>query len=128
DGFKQVNDRFGHLEGNRVLQAVADGLQRSCRQYDYVARMGGDEFVIILPGIGKDEIEAKLDQLDLAVRAAGRSVSSESVLGVSVGVAFSSEDGRDAEALLAAADRRMYKAKQSHKTQSGLEMLRFEPI
>ena len=50
DGFKQVNDRFGHLEGNKVLQRVAAGLKSACREYDYVARMGGDEFVVLLPG------------------------------------------------------------------------------
>ena len=46
DGFKQINDRFGHLEGNRVLRLFAQALKESCREYDYVARMGGDEFVV----------------------------------------------------------------------------------
>src|SRR6266700_4149683 len=44
DGFKQINDRFGHLAGNRVLRLFAQALKESCREYDYVARMGGDEF------------------------------------------------------------------------------------
>src|SRR5581483_9763788 len=48
DGFKQMNDRFGHLAGNRVLQQVAVGLRGCCRECDYVARMGGDEFVLVL--------------------------------------------------------------------------------
>jgi diguanylate cyclase (GGDEF)-like protein len=46
DGFKQINDRFGHLEGNRLLKAVAKSFKKHCREYDYVARMGGDEFVL----------------------------------------------------------------------------------
>ncbi len=51
DGFKQVNDRFGHLKGNEVLQDVANGLREACRGSDYLARMGGDEFVLVLPGL-----------------------------------------------------------------------------
>src|ERR1700676_85593 len=51
DGFKQINDRFGHLEGNRVLRLFAHSLKETSREYDYVARMGGDEFVVIAPGL-----------------------------------------------------------------------------
>ena len=54
NGFKKINDRFGHLEGNRVLRLFAQALKDSCREYDYVARMGGDEFVVIAPGLAAD--------------------------------------------------------------------------
>ena len=57
DGFKQINDRFGHLEGNKVLRLVAEALRNRCREYDYVARMGGDEFVLLLPGSDRKSIQ-----------------------------------------------------------------------
>src|SRR5215469_5003368 len=63
DGFKQINDRFGHLEGNRVLRLFAQALKESCREYDYVARMGGDEFVVIAPGLAADASEKRANQL-----------------------------------------------------------------
>ncbi|MGZ4824170.1 MAG: bifunctional diguanylate cyclase/phosphohydrolase [Terriglobales bacterium] len=114
NGFKAINDRFGHLEGNKVLRQFAQGLQAACREYDYVARMGGDEFVIVAPGL---EPEAALDKAlrmnDIA-KAAGSQVAADAVLSVSVGSAFFLKDGMDAEQLLAEADRRMYSVKQVH--------------
>ena len=64
DGFKQVNDRFGHLEGNRVLKLVAAGLRECCREYDYVARMGGDEFVLVLPGLKPPDVAEKTKAME----------------------------------------------------------------
>ncbi len=114
DGFKAINDRFGHLEGNKVLRVFANSLRNVCREYDYVARMGGDEFIIIAPGITREAAEEKVSLLsDLAVEA-GREVCGEDILSLSVGTAFFSEDGVDAEQLLAEADRRMYIVKQIH--------------
>ena len=62
DGFKQVNDRFGHLEGNKVLRDVADALRENCREYDYVARMGGDEFVMLLPGSDRAAVNQRIQE------------------------------------------------------------------
>jgi diguanylate cyclase (GGDEF)-like protein len=112
DGFKQINDRFGHLEGNRVLRLFAQALKDSCREYDYVARMGGDEFVVIAPGLPTDAAAKKSEQLRALAKQAGAEVCGEEILSLSVGQAVYPADGEDAEQLLAGADRRMYLEKQ----------------
>jgi len=112
DGFKQVNDRFGHLEGNRVLRLFAQALKDSCREYDYVARMGGDEFVVIAPGLAADAAVKKAEQMRALARQAGAEVCGEEILSLSVGRAVFPADGADAEHLLTEADRRMYVEKQ----------------
>ena len=111
DGFKQVNDQHGHLEGNAVLRNVADILQASCRGYDYVARMGGDEFLLVLPGIGRELVTERVTELCAKIKES----SERSLVSMSVGEAFYPEDAKNAEQLLAEADRRMYKNKSEHK-------------
>lgn len=112
NGFKKINDRFGHLEGNRVLRLFAQALKDCCREYDYVARMGGDEFVVIAPGLSADAAAKKIEQIRPLARQAGFDVCHEDMLSLSVGMAVSPEDGNDAEQLLTEADRRMYVEKQ----------------
>jgi diguanylate cyclase (GGDEF)-like protein/putative nucleotidyltransferase with HDIG domain len=112
DGFKQINDRFGHLEGNRVLRLFAQALKHSCREYDYVARMGGDEFVVVAPGLKQDTAASRAYQLKELAKQAGKEVCGEEILSLSIGHALYPTDGEDAEALLAEADRRMYLEKQ----------------
>jgi diguanylate cyclase (GGDEF)-like protein/putative nucleotidyltransferase with HDIG domain len=112
DGFKQINDRFGHLEGNRVLRLFAQALKETCREYDYVARMGGDEFVIIAPGLPAEVLAKKAYQLQELAKQAGFEVCGEQILSLSLGQAMYPDDGKDAEELLAEADRRMYVEKQ----------------
>jgi diguanylate cyclase (GGDEF)-like protein/putative nucleotidyltransferase with HDIG domain len=114
DGFKQVNDRFGHLEGNRVLRLYAQALKESCREYDYVARMGGDEFVVVAPGLAVDAAAKKAEQMRALAKQAGFEICAEDILSLSVGQAVYPDDGTDAEQLLAQADRRMYIEKQKH--------------
>ncbi|HET9742910.1 MAG TPA: HD domain-containing phosphohydrolase [Terriglobales bacterium] len=114
DGFKQVNDRFGHLEGNRLLRAFAQKLKESCREYDYVARMGGDEFVVVAPGLTAESSLEKSFSFNQLAMEAGRQITGEDIISLSVGAAFYPRDGRDAEQLLAEADRRMYVVKQQH--------------
>ena len=114
NGFKQVNDRFGHLEGNKVLRHFAAKLTATFREYDYVARMGGDEFVVIVPGMTESSTEHKAAIINRCAAEVGREVTGEDILSASVGTAYFSTDGFDAERLLAEADRRMYLVKQAH--------------
>jgi diguanylate cyclase (GGDEF)-like protein len=123
DGFKQVNDRFGHLEGNRTLKHVAMALRTACREYDFVARMGGDEFVVILPGISRGGLNAKAAAICEMVEAVGRQVLDDGILGLSVGEAWFGEDGTDVEQLLSKADQRMYQVKQKHHLRVPVEAL-----
>jgi diguanylate cyclase (GGDEF)-like protein/putative nucleotidyltransferase with HDIG domain len=115
NGFKQVNDKFGHLEGNKVLRAVASGLKSVCREYDHVARMGGDEFVVVLPGVTPEDVDGKIAQLRDMVNRLGHDSFAGNGLTVSIGVAHFPADGTDAEQLLSEADRRMYKEKRAQK-------------
>jgi len=119
DGFKQINDRFGHLEGNRVLKMFAQDLKDVCREYDYVARMSGDEFVLVLPGLSGDAALTRTGQLMELAQAVGRNVTGDEILSLSVGQSCYPGDGLDAEQLLAEADRRMYVVKQEHHRETG---------
>ena len=115
DGFKQINDRFGHLAGNRVLRIVATGLREYCGPKDYVARLGGDEFVMLVQSPNDADLQLSIDRMRSVARKAGESTPEPSVLSISVGVAMFPNDGTDAEQLLAEADRRMYKGKRQRK-------------
>jgi diguanylate cyclase (GGDEF)-like protein/putative nucleotidyltransferase with HDIG domain len=118
DGFKQINDSFGHLEGDKLLREFTVRLKDVCRGYDYVARMGGDEFVITAPGLTPEASVEKAERLNQAAIESGRHVCGRDLITLSVGMAFCPEDGTDVERLLAEADRRMYSMKQIHHAKS----------
>jgi len=122
DGFKQINDRFGHLEGNRVLRLFAHSLKETSREYDYVARMGGDEFVVIAPGLTTEAAARKAEQMRELAQQAGKEVCREGILSLSVGKAVYPEDGMDAEKILSEADKRMYLQKQSQASPKNLRL------
>jgi diguanylate cyclase (GGDEF)-like protein len=109
DGFKQLNDRFGHAAGDDLLRDVAGALRRAMRGQDTVARFGGDEFCVLAPETdqrGTERLAAKVMQ---AVRDV--SVGMEAVAG-SVGVAVFPEDGSSALELMHVADERLLAAKR----------------
>ena len=113
NGFKQVNDNQGHLAGNKILKRVGEAFRDCCRPYDYVGRMGGDEFVFVLGSLPKDALAAKIEQIDRVVRMAGNEIDAD--LSISVGSAVYPDDGSEAETLLAEADRRMYGVKRRRR-------------
>jgi diguanylate cyclase (GGDEF)-like protein/putative nucleotidyltransferase with HDIG domain len=114
NGFKKVNDTFGHLTGNRLLQEIAAKFKTSCREYDQVGRLGGDEFVFVLPDVTKDNVAEMQKRLSRAVEEASRVASPEMIVSVSVGCSFYPEDGSSGEELLSEADRSMYDFKEKH--------------
>lgn len=118
DGFKQINDSYGHLEGDKLLREFTTRLKDVCRGYDYVARMGGDEFVITAPGLTAEAAKEKAERLNQAAIESGKHVCGRELITLSVGMAFCPEDGFDVERLLAEADRRMYSMKQVHHAEA----------
>ena len=112
DGFKQVNDCYGHLAGDKVLKIFAGYLREACRETDYAARMGGDEFVMIAPNMLPALVMERARTLSALAQRAGSDICGSDFLSLSLGAAFYPEDGTDSEQLLAEADRRMYAAKQ----------------
>jgi diguanylate cyclase (GGDEF)-like protein/PAS domain S-box-containing protein len=113
DGFKAVNDTWGHHAGDLVLTEIASRLSGSLRESDTAARLGGDEFVLLLPAtplVGAIETaRALVDFIVAPIVVDGRPLT----VGASIGIAVFPNHGRDAEVLLSAADAAMYAAKQS---------------
>ncbi len=114
DGFKQVNDSYGHLVGDRVLCEVARRLAACVRAADHVGRFGGDEFLILLERVGgRGEFEPVVRRIQAAFVRPISFAQGEVTLGVSVGAAQAGIDGGSAEELIDAADRAMYVAKRA---------------
>ncbi len=116
DGFKPVNDNFGHEVGDRVLVEITRRIKEVIREDDTVARLGGDEFVVLLVGMQATEecvgsLNRLLDRIHQPIEVLGNAVS----VSASIGVSLYPEDEQDADTLLRHADQAMYVAKQSGK-------------
>lgn len=120
DHFKRVNDSYGHLAGDVVLRAVADAIKHSVRGHDMIGRYGGEEFAIVLPGLGVDDVRQAADRVRAAV--AGLAVTAQDLdrrervvggLTASVGAAVFPLHATDRTALLLAADAALYEAKRA---------------
>lgn len=118
DGFKPINDKFGHDVGDEALQVVSDRLSACVREEDVLCRLGGDEFVIVLVNLDNRQVAEQRANKILELVGQPIWISGNRVrLGASIGIAFAPEDGDDAEAVLNAADESMYAAKQGGKNQ-----------
>ncbi len=116
DHFKELNDRYGHLAGDRVLQGVAQVLKSSVRAVDTVARYGGEEFTLLLPRTDRRdalEVADKLRRKVAAYRPDVPGVPGDEGVSISAGVAVFPPDAPDAETVLAAADAALLRAKSA---------------
>jgi diguanylate cyclase (GGDEF)-like protein/PAS domain S-box-containing protein len=113
DGFKAVNDRHGHATGDLVLKAIAQELSTAVRPSDVVARVGGDEFVVLVEGATEESVNCLVTRLEQAVDAATPTLDLK--VGVSVGVAVSRAGETAPMTLIQAADTAMYAVKGSRR-------------
>ena len=123
DGFKEVNDTHGHEHGDLVLKVIADRVRAEIRETGTVARIGGDEFVIILSSVPELEIVERIaseviEQISLPIEVDQQEV----VVSASIGVSIYPEDGETPEELIRQADRAMYLVKDSGKNNFGFTL------
>lgn len=116
DGFKDVNDSYGHETGDMVLCEVASRLKSSLREFDMASRLGGDEFTLFITGVeNQADVQSVLDRIQEAFRlplmVAGQSLK----VSASIGVSLFPLDGAQPEELISKADQAMYRAKRDHR-------------
>lgn len=118
DDFKLVNDTFGHKIGDRMLRDVANLIQSQLREYDFLARYAGDEFVALLPDLTVPQVEELCERIERVVSSFSLTVQADTRarVGISIGASVFGVDGETLDQLLIAADQAMYRAKSAHKT------------
>ena len=113
DKFKEINDALGHGIGDQLLVDAATRIRGALRASDSAARMGGDEFLILLDDVGSpEEAEIVAGRLNVALREPYELGTRQQVVTASMGTVVSSDDFEDADAMITAADTAMYEAKQ----------------
>ncbi|MGH9871036.1 MAG: bifunctional diguanylate cyclase/phosphohydrolase [Pyrinomonadaceae bacterium] len=117
DDFKIVNDSFGHKVGDKMLREMARIIQAQLREYDFLARYAGDEFVAIVQELGENQVEDLKQRIETAVSEFSLHVrgGAKARVGISVGTSTYGADGETLDQLLVAADQAMYRAKSGHK-------------
>jgi diguanylate cyclase (GGDEF)-like protein len=113
NSFKGVNDRHGHMTGNDLLRAIAEGFRACLGPEDVIARMGGDEFALLFPLMDASSAWSHLEKLEMAVQRACTNLRIEVNISSSIGIAYYPDDGESAEELLGKADHEMYLSKRS---------------
>lgn len=118
DDFKIVNDSFGHKIGDRMLREVATLIQNQLREYDFLARYAGDEFVALLPDLTVQQVDELRDRIETIVSSFSLGVGPQTRarVGISIGASIFGADGDSLDQLLIAADQAMYRAKSAHKS------------
>ncbi|MEW6362577.1 MAG: diguanylate cyclase [Acidobacteriota bacterium] len=117
DGFKEVNDNFGHKVGDNLLTAIGQVIRGELREYDFLARYAGDEFVAIIPGADSESITDLCRRIEAAVNSFGIEVDTGVVagVGVSIGAASYPIHGETFDQLVISADKAMYVTKALHR-------------
>jgi len=116
DGFKAINDSYGHHLGDKVLQMMSDRMLNCLRESDTLARVGGDEFTLLLPNVSDNQEAAIIaNKLTLSAMKPFLINKEEHSLSVSIGIAFFPDDGASHEQLIQASDNAMYKVKNGQK-------------
>lgn len=112
DGFKQVNDKYGHSEGDRLLQIIAELLEHGARASDVVARLGGDEFGILMPDTDAQQARASLERI---ARTLADGLGDRWPVGATVGAVTFTEPPKDVDQAVHEADALMYRGKMDHR-------------
>jgi diguanylate cyclase (GGDEF)-like protein len=120
DGMKAINDTLGHHEGDKVLKDVANVLRETYRDSDIIARVGGDEFVIIPVGVTGDDIEIITSRLQKGINDYNSKINRSYKISLSAGIAFyDPERPCSMDQLLAEADKSMYEQKRNKQKATG---------